>query len=70
MGLSSPEIASQLGSARLQLIVQCKDVRVQRCNNCNKYWNRDVNAARNMRALYVYQRDNNGARIPAFKRPE
>jgi hypothetical protein len=44
--------------------------RVQRCNNCGVYWNRDVNAARNMRALYVYQRDNNGARIPAFERPE
>jgi hypothetical protein len=44
--------------------------RVQRCNSCGVYWNRDVNAARNMRALYVYQRDNNGARIPAFERPE
>ena len=49
---------------------QRKDIRVQRCNNCNKYWNRDVNAARNMRALFVHARDNNGERIPAFKRPE
>jgi len=46
-----------------------QNVRVQYCRRCNQYWNRDVNAALNMRALYVYQRDNDGAQMPAFKRP-
>ena len=45
------------------------NMRIQRCKNCKTYWNRDVNAARNMRALFVHQRDNNGARIPEFDRP-
>ena len=43
--------------------------RVQRCNRCSMYWNRDVNAARNMRALFVYEQENHNQRMLQFERP-
>lgn len=48
------------------------DVRVQRCTNpkCKIVWNRDFNSARNMARLYVHERDNNGARLAPFQRPD
>jgi len=43
--------------------------RVQRCNRCSMYWNRDVNAARNMRVLFVYEQENHNQRMLQFERP-
>jgi hypothetical protein len=38
------------------------------CNDCKTFWNRDVNACRNMLSLALYADQHNGERIQAFKR--
>jgi hypothetical protein len=38
------------------------------CNDCKIFWNRDVNACRNMLSLALYAEQHNSERIQAFKR--
>jgi hypothetical protein len=38
------------------------------CNDCKTFWNRDVNACRNMLSLALYAEQHNSERIQAFKR--
>lgn len=40
---------------------------VKRCELCLITWNRDVNAARNIREVFLYRNQNHGERIPEFR---
>ena len=42
---------------------------VVKCDYCSMVWNRDVNAARNMRYLFIYMAMHGNERSEAFRKP-
>jgi transposase len=42
---------------------------VLKCDYCSAVWNRDVNAARNMRYLFIYMAMHGNESLEAFRRP-
>jgi hypothetical protein len=44
------------------------DVKICKNRSCLTVWNRDVNAARSIRALFLYMNENEGQRFAPWKR--
>jgi hypothetical protein len=48
-------------------LTQSRIWQVKNCENCLTIWNRDVNAARNIRLCFMFKNDNNGDRPEPFQ---